>query len=131
MFNYIETYTIITRVFIYLKIKNVYFSSFIETGLSGCIVWHWSTESSNLIAGVSDSLESFRLISVKQIIKILDSRNSDSYVININRFRKNLIVTFTFTNWIMINLPVLLIILKVSINLEKWLFLEHFFAASN
>ena len=40
MFNYIETYTIITRTFIYQKGKYASFSSFIETELAGSKVLH-------------------------------------------------------------------------------------------
>ena len=65
MFNYIETYTILTITFNYLKGKNATFNSFIETWLSGCIVSHFVRQSANFVVGVSVFLASFGPISVK------------------------------------------------------------------
>ena len=69
MSTYIETYTIITKTFIYLDGKNAFFISIMETGLSGSIASHFSRESSNFLVGVSILLTSFDSISVENLLK--------------------------------------------------------------
>ena len=82
MFNYIETYTIITRNFIYQNpFKRFIETSFIEPGLSGCIVSHCWKQSSNFIVGVSIFSASFGQIFVKSLLKFSAIRVSSVIVI--------------------------------------------------
>ena len=138
MFNYTETYTIITRTFIYLKGKNVPFSSFIETGLSGSIVLHCSRSSSNFIVDVSIFLARFGPTFVKNLLKVLAICVSSVIIICCTILS---IITFLGKFWLLhLTLPIesliisqvfLILFLKVSINLEKWFFVERLLIASN
>ena len=129
MFNYIETYTIITRTFIYLKGKKIVFL-FIYRNWT---IWQYSITLFEIIIKFYSRRFNFfstfwtnfkfSAICVSSVIAILSTITflGKFWLLHLPLQIETLIISITF----------LILFLRVSINLKKWFFLECFLIASN